>query len=102
MLNLRRFIENKENKKGSKFTGEQILGTNTAANKFASFWEANHVEMDIVYAAMLHKYTVDNSFDKAELESFKLGLASYQMFFEICCQERAIREAEEMKTQAPH
>ena len=93
---IREFLENQERKQGKGYP-EQVLGTNSAVNKFGAFWESNHRNMDIIFAALLYEFTRDRTFTAEQLVAYKEGLASYEMFFQKCAEDKVKREVEATK-----
>lgn len=89
---LRLYIKNKAKKEGATYA-EEILGNTSSVHKFATFWNQNHEDMDVVFAALLHIWTRDREFSKEELEAYKEGLAVWEQFFTKCAQETEMTRA---------
>ncbi len=83
---LRKYLNNKKIKAGADYC-EQVLGTNTAVHKFAQFWNDNHENMDVVFAATQHEWKTGTGYTSEELRAFMEGLAAYEYFFQKCSQE---------------
>ncbi len=93
---LRKYLNNKKVKADARYC-EQVLGTNTAVHKFAQFWNDNHEDMDVIFAATQHEWKTETGYTSEELRAFMEGLAIYEYFFQKCSieveTERQIQES---------
>lgn len=86
MINeLRKYLSNQ---KREGMACEKILGTNTAVNKFAGFWDKSQDDLMVVAAVKLNEYLSGNTFTADELTAYRKGLADVSLFFAACSVER--------------
>ena len=73
---------------------QQILGTNTAVNKFANFFAESGDDYALVSAYLINTYITTHNITKKEFKAFKIAHAQLGTVFLKCWQER---EAEKLK-----
>jgi len=78
---LQAYIKNKKTIEGKE---RQILGSDATLKQFASFWEQHGDDLMMVTAINLHDWEHERTFDKAQLEAFREGIAVMGVFFRDC------------------
>lgn len=63
---------------------QQVLGSTTAVKNIAAFWDKQAMNIHVIGASELHKWTQDKDFDAKELKAFKEGLAAIPLFMLSC------------------